>query len=141
MSCAIRSKSPIRSRRAMGSIATMRYRCGNAIRARHSEGRTGGRAYSSITPNSLRNRCDVASRLLTELSRLGIKGLRMPDAETIRAWIEPGLRRQRSGAESARALSASQRALMPRSATAASSMSFADMDFAAFEAASVRARG
>ena len=93
--------------------------------------------YAQLVADPLR----VASRLLTELARLGVKGLGMPDAQTIRAWIEPGLRRQRAGAESAGTLTASQRALH----AAIGDRSILDVvpnaDFAAFEAASLRARG
>lgn len=93
--------------------------------------------YAELVADPLR----VASRLLTELTRVGVTGLGMPEAETIRAWIEPGPRHRRSGVDSAGTLTASQLALH----TAIGDRSILDVvpdtDFATFEAASLRARG
>ena len=55
--------------------------------------------------------------------------------------LEPGLRRQRSSAQSAGALTASQRALNAAIGDRSILDAVPDPDFAAFEAASLRARG
>jgi hypothetical protein len=70
-----------------------------------------------------------------------VKGLALPDAETIRAWIEPGLRRQRASAEPAEPLTASQRALHAAIGDRSILDIVPDTDFAASKAASLRARG
>jgi hypothetical protein len=93
--------------------------------------------YAELVADPLR----VASRLLKELTRLGVKGLAMPDAEAIRAWIEPGLRRNRASAESAGTLTASQRALHGAIGDGSILDFVPDTDFAALEAASLSARG
>jgi GT2 family glycosyltransferase len=95
--------------------------------------------YAELLADPLR----ASQRLLTELSRLGVKGLVMPDAQLIRAWIDPNLRLQRSDEQTHGALTTSQRALYTaigdRSILDAAHI--LDADSAAPEAASLRARG